>query len=117
MKPRLPIVLLYAVLFSTVVAGSNASPDASGGATAQPLFGTWGFDAAGSDPATKPGDDFFRYANGHWLVTTEIPACRAPAARSCRPVARFHRLRKLRDRPQPTTRSPMLTVPGSITSP
>jgi putative endopeptidase len=74
MKPRLLIVLLYAVLFTTAVAGTNASPDASGGATAQPLFGTWGFDASGSDPATKPGDDFFRYANGHWLDTTEIPA-------------------------------------------
>ncbi len=40
----------------------------------KPQFGGWGFDAAGSDPATKPGDDFFRYANGHWLDTTEIPA-------------------------------------------
>lgn len=40
----------------------------------KPQYGSWGFDAAGSDPATKPGDDFFRYANGHWLDTTEIPA-------------------------------------------
>jgi putative endopeptidase len=28
------------------------------------------------DPAVKPGDDFFRYANGGWLKRTEIPADR-----------------------------------------
>ncbi len=34
-------------------------------------------DIAGMDPATAPGDDFFRYANGTWLKTTEIPPERA----------------------------------------
>ena len=29
------------------------------------------------DTQTKPGDDFFRYANGAWLDVTEIPADRA----------------------------------------
>lgn len=28
------------------------------------------------DPAVKPGDDFFRYANGGWLARTPIPADR-----------------------------------------
>ena len=36
-------------------------------------YGTWGFDLSGRDPATKPGDDFFRYANGAWLDRTPIP--------------------------------------------
>src|SRR6202023_304713 len=36
-------------------------------------YGTWGFDLAGMDAATKPGDDFFRYANGTWLDKTQIP--------------------------------------------
>jgi putative endopeptidase len=40
----------------------------------KPLYGTWGFDSAGMDKATKPGDDFFRYANGAWLDKTAIPA-------------------------------------------
>jgi putative endopeptidase len=40
----------------------------------KPLYGTWGFDSAGMDTATKPGDDFFRYANGAWLDKTAIPA-------------------------------------------
>jgi putative endopeptidase len=28
----------------------------------------------GVDPSVQPGDDFFAYANGGWLKTTEIPA-------------------------------------------
>ncbi|HEY4145519.1 M13 family metallopeptidase [Pinirhizobacter sp.] len=27
----------------------------------------------GGDPAARPGDDFYRYANGHWLDTTSMP--------------------------------------------
>jgi putative endopeptidase len=36
-----------------------------------------GVDVAGMDRAVKPGDDFFKYANGTWLETTEIPADRS----------------------------------------
>jgi putative endopeptidase len=53
---------------------------AAGSAAAQPTtlkYGTWGFDLAGRDLAVKPGDDFFRYANGAWLDRTEIPADKA----------------------------------------
>ncbi len=39
-----------------------------------PQYGKWGFDTAGEDRATKPGDDFFRYANGAWLDRHQIPA-------------------------------------------
>jgi len=42
--------------------------------SAKPLYGTWGFDLAGADFNTKPGDNFFRYANGTWLDKTEIPS-------------------------------------------
>ena len=41
--------------------------------TQKPQYGTWGFDLAGADLKTKPGDDFFRYANGTWLDNTQIP--------------------------------------------
>ena len=34
---------------------------------AKPQYGAWGYDVAGADKATKPGDDFFRFANGAWL--------------------------------------------------
>src|SRR5438477_5072755 len=34
-------------------------------------------DVAGMDPGVAPGDDFFLYANGGWLKSTEIPPDRA----------------------------------------
>jgi putative endopeptidase len=37
-------------------------------------YGTWGVDLAGMDTSVKPGDDFFRYVNGKWAATAEIPA-------------------------------------------
>ncbi len=40
----------------------------------KPQYGAWGFDLAGADTKTKPGDDFFRYANGTWIDKTQIPA-------------------------------------------
>jgi putative endopeptidase len=39
----------------------------------KPQYGAWGFDLAGADFKTKPGDNFFRYANGTWLDNTQIP--------------------------------------------
>jgi len=43
---------------------------------ASPKYGTWGFDMSGMDTSVKPGDDFFRYANGKWAERTQIPADR-----------------------------------------
>ncbi len=40
----------------------------------KPQYGSWGYDSAGADKATRPGDDFFRYANGAWIDKTDIPA-------------------------------------------
>ena len=36
-----------------------------------------GLDAAGMDRSVRPGDDFFRFANGTWLRETAIPADRS----------------------------------------
>lgn len=36
-------------------------------------IGIWGFDAAGMDTSVKPGDDFYKYANGKWLASNKIP--------------------------------------------
>jgi predicted metalloendopeptidase len=36
-----------------------------------------GIDLAGMDLSVAPGDDFFAYANGSWLKTTEIPPDRS----------------------------------------
>ncbi len=41
-----------------------------------PHYGTWGFDESGMDRSVKPGDDFYKFANGAWDARTEIPADR-----------------------------------------
>jgi putative endopeptidase len=47
-------------------------------AQAQPAArATHGIDVAGMDPAVKPGDSFYAYANGGWMKATEIPADRS----------------------------------------
>jgi putative endopeptidase len=38
---------------------------------------TQGLDVAGMDRSISPGDDFFAYANGAWLKSTEIPSDRS----------------------------------------
>ncbi len=54
-----------------------AAPRLANGQTAgKPQFGAYGFDSDGGDKATRPGDDFFRFANGGWVDRVEIPGDR-----------------------------------------
>jgi putative endopeptidase len=59
-------LLLAALCLSPLAYAADAPP-------AKLKYGAWGFDLTGMDAATKPGDDFFRYANGTWLDKTQIP--------------------------------------------
>ena len=68
---RLPAAALAAGLTLT-----QASPSAQM-LPAKPAFGTFGVDTAQMDPAVKPGDDFFKHANGKWLAAATIPADKA----------------------------------------
>jgi putative endopeptidase len=51
----------------------HAAP-AAPAAVSHPQYGSFGFDAAGMDSAVTPGTSFYRYANGNWDRTTEIPS-------------------------------------------
>lgn len=42
-----------------------------------PELGSFGIDLSHQDPNTRPGDDFFRFTNGQWLDTYELPADRS----------------------------------------
>src|ERR1700761_6488936 len=42
-----------------------------------PRMGTWGFDLANRDLSVKPGDDFFRYADGKGVDAMTIPPDRS----------------------------------------
>lgn len=56
------------------VPASTPSSAAKPAAGTGPTYGAYGFDTAGMDLSVKPGDDFYRYANGTWARTTPIPA-------------------------------------------
>jgi putative endopeptidase len=44
--------------------------------TGRAQIGAWGLDLTSNDKTVKPGDDFYRYADGKWLDATQIPADR-----------------------------------------
>jgi putative endopeptidase len=58
-------------------ATSVAAPGPGATASTHAQIGDFGLDLSGGDPTVRPGDDFERYANGHWDDTTEIPPDRA----------------------------------------
>src|SRR5262245_15228796 len=63
-----------ALAFAAGCASSGATSSASAPRAA--AIGAFGLDLTAGDGSVKPGDDFFRYCNGHWLDTTEIPGDR-----------------------------------------
>ena len=54
-----------------------AAPAAADPAKPAPEIGAWGFDVAGMDRSVAPGASFYRFANGTWEKTTQIPADKA----------------------------------------
>jgi predicted metalloendopeptidase len=59
-----------------MLAGAGCKPAATSGAPPAAST-THGLDVAGMDRSINPGDDFFAYANGAWLKSTEIPPDRS----------------------------------------
>jgi putative endopeptidase len=63
------------ILCAALLAGTaTAAPSANA-----PVFGPWGVSLDYIDAGVKPGDDFFRYANGGWLKSAAIPSDRTAA--------------------------------------
>jgi len=58
-------------LFQTPVAMAG---DKGWEGTEAPRYGTWGFDLSGRDLSVKPGDNFFRHANGAAIDQLTIPS-------------------------------------------
>src|SRR5947209_11515619 len=65
---------LPARVLSFFLVGLNALAFGADAPPAKLKYGSWGLDLPGMDKNTKPGDDFFRYANGTWIDKTQIPA-------------------------------------------
>ena len=74
---------MVSLLCTVALVGCTHAPSQStaGAATAPPQkhaqYGAFGLDLSEHDTTVKPGNDFFQYADGHWLQTTSIPADRA----------------------------------------
>ena len=60
-------------LLAGCATGTSSSTSTTAPARAPAAIGAWGVDLAARDLNVKPGDDFFRYANGTWLANTPIP--------------------------------------------
>src|SRR3954468_15412192 len=61
----------------TILAASSAAAQGS----KVPIFPPYGFDATAMDASTRPGDDFFQFANGGYLARAQIPADRPAVTR------------------------------------
>ncbi len=66
-----------AVVFALIVGSVTGLHMAAQAKTGKAVLGTWGVELTAMDKSIQPGDDFFRYAGGTWMKTTEIPADRA----------------------------------------
>ena len=62
-----------------LVASALAGPALGQGVA--PVYPPTGFDLSAIDPSTRPGDDFFQYANGKYLERSVIPADRPTVSR------------------------------------
>ena len=69
---RAAILASVALSFPAVAATKPAKPAAGKPASGKPQLGSWGVDLTGRDMTIKPGDDFWKHANGTWDKRTEI---------------------------------------------
>jgi putative endopeptidase len=65
------VFVRIAVVLSLLITVVTHAEDAT---TTAKRYGSWGVDLEGMDRTVKPGDDFFRYVNGKWVASTQIPA-------------------------------------------
>ena len=68
MKSGLFCAVAIVLVGSAGVARSEAAPS-----SALAHYGAWGVDLTSGDRSVKPGDDFYRYAEGAWLDKAVIP--------------------------------------------
>jgi putative endopeptidase len=67
------ISLIVLFLSANVARAEDAKATTPAPSTTAQRYGTWGVDLEGMDRSVKPGDDFFKYVNGKWAATTQIP--------------------------------------------
>jgi putative endopeptidase len=68
------IQLLTAALSALLLAACSGEKPVANAEPPKAALGAFGIETVNMDTAVKPGDDFFKYANGKWLASFEIPA-------------------------------------------
>ncbi|WP_457097604.1 M13 family metallopeptidase [Lysobacter sp. P5_B9] len=64
--------LALAAALSVAAAVPSLAADTAASAAAKPQLGTFGVDLDARDLSAKPGNDFNRYVNGHWIETYQL---------------------------------------------
>ena len=67
-------IWLCALLGTAALSASAAS---AADLTSPPRYGSWGLDLSARDTSVKPGDDFYRYAEGKAVDSLKIPSDRS----------------------------------------
>src|SRR5215831_2984197 len=62
---------------AALLSGYNGEREVLGGDMSKAAIGTFGVDTAQMDTSVKPGDDFYKYVNGKWVSTFQMPADKA----------------------------------------
>ena len=74
---RMSLLLAASAAVLLAACSNETTPAATTAAPVKAAIGAWGVDLANRDETVKPGDDFFRYANGKWLATFQMPEDKA----------------------------------------
>jgi putative endopeptidase len=68
---RLILAISLAAALSPVVQAADVPAENTNAAK---RYGTWGVDLDAMDRSVKPGEDWFRFVNGKWVSSAQIPA-------------------------------------------
>jgi len=65
------------VLMTSMIGDAVIAQETEGVTAPKPVIEPWGYPLDAFDRETRPQDDFYRFANGGWLDTNEIPGDRS----------------------------------------
>jgi putative endopeptidase len=78
MRHALLLAACAALVMTACSSDENAgAPPTAAPAAPKPALGTFGIDTSAMDTSVKPGDDFYRYVNGTWVSTFQMPPDKA----------------------------------------
>jgi putative endopeptidase len=77
MRHPLLLAACAALVMTACSDGDTGAPTTATPAAPKAALGTFGIDTTAMDRSVKPGDDFYRYVNGTWVSTFQMPPDKA----------------------------------------